>query len=57
MTDFGPHPNDEGIQKVVLALCRMTHWGLNETLGLSYGEAIWWLEGANQMEEEISSER
>jgi hypothetical protein len=37
----------------VLALCRMTRWGLNEVLGLSYAEAVWWLEGANALEAEI----
>jgi hypothetical protein len=31
----------------------MTRWGLGEVLDLTYGEAIWWLEGANALEAEI----
>jgi len=32
----------------------MTRWGLDEVLELTYGEALWWLEGANALEEEIA---
>jgi hypothetical protein len=38
---------------VVLALCRMTRWSLREVLALTYDEALWWLEGANELEEAI----
>ena len=33
----------------------MTKWGLNELLALPYGEAEWWLEGANALQEEINA--
>jgi hypothetical protein len=38
---------------VVLALCRLTRWGLAEALDLNFEEALWWLEGANALEERI----
>jgi hypothetical protein len=50
MSDFAPLPNDELIRAVVLALCRMTRWGRNEVLEMTYDEALWWLEGANELE-------
>lgn len=53
MFDFAPRPNDEQIREVVLNLCRMTRWGLNEALNLTYDEAVWWLEGAINLEREI----
>ena len=54
MSDFAPRPDDEEIRAVVLALCRMTRWGLNEVLDLSWDEALWWLEGANALEKAIA---
>ena len=53
MSDFGPQPDDREMRAAALALCRLTRWGLNEVLALSYGEALWWLEGAIALEEEI----
>lgn len=41
---------------MVLSLARMTRWGMNELLGLSYDEAEWWLAGANELEAEIAEQ-
>jgi hypothetical protein len=32
----------------------MTRWGLSEVLELTYDDALWWLEGANELEAEIA---
>jgi hypothetical protein len=53
MSDFAPLPSDEQIREIVLALCRLTRWGRNEVLEMTYGEALWWLEGANVWEETL----
>jgi phage/plasmid primase-like uncharacterized protein len=37
-------------------LSRVTRWGLNEVLDLTYDDALWWLEGANALEERIQSD-
>ena len=44
------------MRAAVLALCRLTRWGLNEALALSYEEAVWWLEGAKALEESLHGE-
>ena len=50
---FAPHPDNESIRHLTLCLCRMTRWGLNEVLDMTYEEALWWLEGVNALEKEI----
>lgn len=53
ISDFGPQPGETEIRDVALALCRMTRWGLSEVLELRYEEALWWLDGANELEKKI----
>lgn|GEM_PF-2799473 len=38
---------------MALNLCRLTRWGLHEVLDLTYEEALWWLEGAATLEQDI----
>ena len=52
--DFAPRPSDEDIRSVVLALARLTRWSRESILNLTYEEALWWLEGATELEKEIN---
>lgn len=38
----------------MLILGKLTRWGRESILCLTYDEAEWWLEGANELEEEIA---
>jgi hypothetical protein len=39
---------------VTVALARLTRWSRTEILALDYEEALWWLEGATELEDEIN---
>lgn len=54
MFDFGLQPSDEDIRAVTLALARLTRWSRSEILAMDYEEALWWLEGAAELEKEIN---
>ena len=41
---------------MTLCLCRMTRRGFCEVLDMAYVEALWRLEGANALEEEMHPE-
>ncbi len=38
---------------MTLALTRLTRWSLTEILSLEYQDAVWWLDGAIELEKEI----
>lgn len=40
---------------MVLILGKLTRWGRESILRLTYDEAEWWIEGANDLEEEIKN--
>lgn len=40
--------------RLVLTLNRLTHWGLNELLALTWPELNAWLEAAVEMEKKIN---
>lgn len=52
-SDFGPYPNRKQIRRVVVALSRLTRWGLRAIKAMTWQEACEWLEEAAAYEREI----
>lgn len=53
MCDFGPYPDKKTIRRVVVALSRVTRWGLRTIKRMTFQEACEWLEEAVAFEREI----
>ena len=52
-SDFGPYPNRKQIRRLVIALSRLTRWGLRTVRGMTWQEICEWLEEAAAFEREI----
>lgn len=51
-SDFGPYPNRKQIRRLVVALSRITRWGLRAIKAMTWQEACEWLDEAAAFERE-----